>query len=49
MNLAQQEPIVQQTVDMWIEKLGELGTTENGIDMSAWLPPSIRYPWRDGF
>jgi hypothetical protein len=35
--LAQQEPIIQANVDMFVQKLGKLGNTEKGIDMAKWF------------
>lgn len=36
-NLVQQEPIMQQFVSLFIDKIGKLGNTEEGMDMSQWL------------
>ena len=35
--LAQQEPVMQKNIDSFIQKLGKLGNTEKGIDMSKWF------------
>lgn len=35
--LAQQEPALQKHIDLFVEKLGKLGNTENGVDMSKWF------------
>ncbi|KAF2793127.1 putative cytochrome P450, partial [Melanomma pulvis-pyrius CBS 109.77] len=35
--LAQQEPVIQRTIDTWIEKLEKLGGSKNGIDMAKWF------------
>ncbi|KAF2643548.1 putative cytochrome P450 [Massarina eburnea CBS 473.64] len=36
-NLAEQEPIMQQLVSVFIEKIGKLGNTEGGLDMHKWF------------
>ena len=35
--LARQEPVVKKNVDKFVEKLGEVGSTELDIDMSKWF------------
>jgi hypothetical protein len=35
--LAQQEPIMQRNIDLFVEKLGLLGNTDKGIDMAKWF------------
>lgn len=35
--LAQQEPVMQKNVDMFVEKLGKLGNSEEGVDMTKWF------------
>ncbi|KAI0154590.1 putative cytochrome P450 [Xylariaceae sp. FL1272] len=35
--LAEQEPVMQRNVDAFIDKLGKLGGTEKGIDMTKWF------------
>lgn len=35
--LAHLEPVMQKNVDLFIEKLGKLGNTEKGMDMTEWF------------
>jgi hypothetical protein len=35
--LAQQEPIMQDHIDIFVDKLGKLGNNDAGIDMSKWF------------
>ncbi|KAI5923117.1 putative cytochrome P450 [Camillea tinctor] len=35
--LAQQEPIIQKNLDLFVQKLGRLGSTAHGIDMAKWF------------
>lgn len=35
--LAQQEAVIRRQVDEWVQKLGQLGDTEQGIDMTKWF------------
>jgi len=35
--LAQQEPVIQNIIDAWIEKLEKLGQSEKGMDMTSWF------------
>lgn len=34
--LAMQESVIQKNVDRWVAKLGKLGASKEGIDMSKW-------------
>ncbi|KAJ4360665.1 uncharacterized protein N0V89_001231 [Didymosphaeria variabile] len=36
-NLVQQEPIMQQFVSLFVDKIGKLGDTEGGMDMGQWF------------
>ncbi|RYN85203.1 hypothetical protein AA0119_g13308 [Alternaria tenuissima] len=35
--LAQQEPVMQKNVDLFVEKLGVLGSADDGVDMAKWF------------
>jgi Cytochrome P450 len=35
--LAQQEPVMQKNINRFVEKLGKLGNTGNGIGMAKWF------------
>jgi hypothetical protein len=35
--LAQQEPVMQKNINLFVEKLGKLGNTDQGIDMAKWF------------
>lgn len=35
--LAQQEPVMHKHINLFIEKLGKLGNTDQGIDMAKWF------------
>ncbi|KAJ5156103.1 cytochrome P450 [Penicillium capsulatum] len=35
--LAQQEPVMQKNVNLFVEKLGMLGNSDRGIDMAKWF------------
>ncbi|KAI0570726.1 cytochrome P450 [Pyrenophora tritici-repentis] len=35
--LAQQEPVMQKNIDLFVEKLGVLGSADDGVDMAKWF------------
>jgi hypothetical protein len=35
--LAQQEPVMHKNIDLFVEKLGQLGGSNEGVDMAKWF------------